>query len=83
MGGTQREVEINVAGRRRETQELRQYLVTASNELYLYEMECEGQGQPVPAPLKRAHAAIRAEVRRLEAEAEQLDEAATAAPSGA
>lgn len=48
--------------------ELRQHLINASNELYLYTLKCEGQGGVVPPALKRAHTSIRAELRRLEAE---------------
>lgn len=64
-----REVELNEPARAdRKTSELRQHLLNASNELYLFEMKCEAAGRPVPPALKRAHNTVRAELRRIEAE---------------
>ncbi len=64
-------VELNEPPRREPgAAELRQHLINASNELYLHELECETYGRPVPPALRRAHASIKAELRRLEAELE-------------
>jgi len=41
-----------------------QHLVNASNELFLYEQRCLREGRPVPEALRRAHRAVRAELRR-------------------
>jgi hypothetical protein len=60
-------VEINAARRRQEAREFRQHLINASNELYLHEMLCMDHGRPFPPALKRAHASLRAELKRLEA----------------
>ena len=65
------EVEINAARRRQKASEFRQHLVNASNELYLHEMLCAEHGRPVPPSLRRAHATIRAELKRLSADAEE------------
>lgn len=68
------ELEINARTRRKEAaREFRQHLINASNELYLQEQLCLADGQPFPETLRQAHAAIRAELRRLE-EAEAEDE---------
>lgn len=70
MSQPRRQIELNEPARRTvSVREFRQHLVSASNELYLHELLCVQQGREVPAPLKRAHAAIRAELKRLEAEA--------------
>ena len=67
MSAQRREIEINTAARRRErAAEFRQHLINASNELYLHEMLCLQHGLPFPASLRRAHGAIRAELKRLE-----------------
>jgi hypothetical protein len=60
-----RPVELNEPARESMT-ELRQHLVSASNELYLHELLSSRTGRPVPEALRRAHASIRAELRRLE-----------------
>jgi len=52
--------------------ELRQHLINASNELYLYDLLCLKQGQECPAALRRAHQAIRSELRRLEKRGAEL-----------
>ena len=46
--------------------ELRQHLISASNQLYLHELLCIQLGRKVSPSLKRAHASVRAEIRRLE-----------------
>jgi hypothetical protein len=61
-----REIEINSPGRVEDETELREHLVSASNELYLFELLCIRQGREVPAGVRRAHAAVRAELKRLE-----------------
>lgn len=63
-----REVELNADRRRQEAREFRQHLITASNELFLHARRCEEAGRPLPESLRRAHATVRAEIRRLEAE---------------
>jgi hypothetical protein len=63
-----REVELNVERRRQEAREFRQHLITASNELFLHARRCVEAGRPLPESLRRAHATVRAEIRRLEAE---------------
>lgn len=70
-----RTVELNEPGAR-DLNTLRQHLINASNELYLHELRCIQIGRPVPEALKRAHASVRAELKRLE---EALEEA-TAGP---
>lgn len=45
--------------------ELREHLVSASNELYLFEKRSLECGRTVPAALRRAHTAIRAEMKRV------------------
>jgi hypothetical protein len=62
-----REIEINSPGRAEDETELREHLVSASNELYLVELLCAQRGREVPAGVRRAHAAVRAELKRLEA----------------
>jgi len=47
---------------------LPQHLISASEALYRHELLCAEQGVPFPAALRRAWKAIRAEVRRLQAE---------------
>jgi hypothetical protein len=44
--------------------ELREHLVSASNELYLFEKRSLEAGRTVPTALRRAHTTIRAELRR-------------------
>jgi hypothetical protein len=62
-------VELNEPSQRAEkAREFRQHLISASNELYLHEMLCTQQGRPFPESLRRAHASVRAELKRLEAE---------------
>lgn len=64
-------MELNTPARRREqAREFRQHLMNASNELYLHDLKCREFGRPFPESLRRAHAAIRAELRRLEREGE-------------
>ena len=68
------ELELNARTRRKEAaREFRQHLINASNELYLQEQLCLTDGRPFPESLRQAHAAIRAELRRLE-EAEEEEE---------
>jgi hypothetical protein len=45
--------------------ELREHLVSASNELYLFEKRSLECGRQVPSALRRAHMAIRAEMKRV------------------
>jgi glutamyl-tRNA reductase len=71
MHSGRREVELNAARRRQEAREAREHLVTASNELFLHELKCRETGRTIPESLRRAHAAIRAELRRLEREEER------------
>lgn len=66
MSVQRREVEINAARRRQKALEFRQHLINASNELYLHEMQCLDEGREFPESLRRAHSAVRAELRRLE-----------------
>ncbi len=62
-----RELELNEQTRRRDQdREFREHLINASNELYLHEQLCLQYGRPCPEALTRAHAAIRAELARLE-----------------
>lgn len=46
--------------------ELREHLVSASNELYLFEKRSLESGRSVPSALRRAHTAIRAEMKRIQ-----------------
>ncbi len=72
MRAPQRVVELNEPARlREEAREFRQHLVNASNELYLHEQLCLRHGRELPSALKRAHGAIRTELKRLEAEEKQ------------
>lgn len=64
-------VELNEPPKPERTEELRQYLISASNGLYLYELISAQDGRAVPEALKRAHAALRAEIKRMEAAARQ------------
>ncbi|MFN3651222.1 MAG: hypothetical protein ACK47B_16725 [Armatimonadota bacterium] len=48
-------------------EEMRQHLISASNELFLYVMLCERHGREVPSAIQRAHASVRAELKRMEA----------------
>lgn len=69
MAGPRQSVELNEPPRREPGgAELRQHLINASNELYLHELRCETYGRPVTPALRRAHASIKAELRRLDAE---------------
>ena len=70
VSAQRREVELNTDRRRREAREFRQHLINASNELYLHALQCAEQGRPYPESLKRAHSAIRAELKRLDHEDE-------------
>jgi hypothetical protein len=63
---TARNVELNEPSAPRDLNTLRQHLINASNELYLHELRCVQIGRPVPEALKRAHASVRAELKRLE-----------------
>ncbi|HEU4752508.1 MAG TPA: hypothetical protein VFU47_05315 [Armatimonadota bacterium] len=66
-----RDLELNEPSRPRAGPgEFREYLISASNELYLFEMLSLQTGRPVPEALRRAHASIRAEMKRLEVEEE-------------
>lgn len=68
MSAVPREPELNAATRRRaRAREFRQHLLSASNELFLHERLCREHGRPFPEALRRAHRAIRAELRRLDA----------------
>ena len=51
---------------------LRQHLINASNELYLYELQSTKNNRPIPEAVKRAHTAVKAELRRIESELERL-----------
>lgn len=61
-------VELNEPTEVAKTEELRQYLISASNSLYLFELFSEQENRPVPEALKRAHSALRAEIKRMEAQ---------------
>lgn len=58
-------VELNAPSRPERTEQREQHLLSASNELYLYELLSFQDGHPVPEAIKRAHAAVRAEIKRL------------------
>lgn len=60
-----REVELNAARQNPAVREALEHLVSASNELYLHEQRCLELGRAFPESLKRAHASIRAEIRRM------------------
>jgi hypothetical protein len=60
-------VELNEPARPEPSEELREYLLSASNGLYLYELVSAREGCTVPESLKRAHSAVRAELKRMEA----------------
>lgn len=61
-------VEINEPSAPKDLGTLRQHLINASNEIYLFELESQRSGREVPDALRRAHTSIRAELRRIEAE---------------
>jgi hypothetical protein len=61
-------VELNEPGAREDLNTLRQHLINASNELYLHELRSTQAGRAVPDAIKRAHASVKAELRRLEEE---------------
>jgi hypothetical protein len=61
-------VELNEPSAPRDLDALRQHLINASNELYLHELRSTQAGRAVPDSLKRAHASVKAELRRLEVE---------------
>lgn len=63
-----RTVELNEPSAPKDLGTLRQHLINASNEVYLFELTCTQVGREVPEALRRAHASIRAELRRIEAE---------------
>jgi hypothetical protein len=68
MTAKQRTVELNEPSAQKDRPaELRQHLLSASNQLYLYELLCIQLGQDPPTAIKRAHATVRAELKRLEA----------------
>lgn len=58
-------IELNEPSRAERTEECEQHLISASNELYLYELLSVQEGRPVPEAIKRAHSAVRAELKRL------------------
>ena len=59
-------VELNEPSRpESQLTELREHLVSASNELYLFEKRSLQCGRAVPSALRRAHTAIRAEMKRV------------------
>lgn len=60
-------VELNEPARPEPSEELWEFLVSASNGLYLYELVSLREGCNVPESIKRAHSAVRAELRRMEA----------------
>jgi hypothetical protein len=68
MPAPRKVMELNEPSRRARAREFKQHLISASNELYLHEMLCREHGRAFPASLQRAHASIRAELKRLEAE---------------
>lgn len=67
MAAVPRQVELNTARPRESARtELREALISACESLYRVELLCEELGEPVPPSLRRAHAGVRAELRRLE-----------------
>lgn len=58
-------IELNEPSRPERTDQREQHLISASNELYLYELLSIQDGRPVPEAIKRAHSAVRAEIKRL------------------
>jgi hypothetical protein len=60
-------VELNEPAQPEPSEELREYLISASNGLYLYELVSTREGCTVPESIKRAHSAVRAELKRLDA----------------
>jgi len=76
VSAQRRMVELNTAQKGRETEELRQHLINASNDLYLYELLCQSAARPVSAALKRAHTTLRAELKRLETEIDAREQSA-------
>ncbi|MBM3947047.1 MAG: hypothetical protein FJ315_06585 [SAR202 cluster bacterium] len=52
----------------RRVREAREYLLTASNALFLYRSRCEEERLAVPERVIAAHAAIHAELKQLEDE---------------
>jgi len=68
MCALRKTVELNEPSRPPLPPELRQHLINASNELYLFEQRSAQARRAVSPALSRAHAAIRAELRRLERE---------------
>jgi hypothetical protein len=66
-GGPRLTVELNQPSRpESRLTELREHLVSASNELYLFEKRSLECGRSVPSALRRAHTAIRAEMKRVQ-----------------
>ena len=63
-----RTVELNEPSRRAGEDNLREHLLSAANELYLFEQRSAQLHRSVPESLKRAHAAVRAEIKRLREE---------------
>jgi hypothetical protein len=59
-------IELNEPSAAERTEELEQHLISASNELYLYELLCLQNGRAVPEAIKRARSAVRAEIKRLQ-----------------
>lgn len=58
-------IELNEPSRPEYTEQREQHLISASNELYLYELLSIQEGRAVPEAIKRAHSAVRAEIKRL------------------
>jgi len=58
-------IELNEPSRPERNDQREQHLISASNELYLYELLSIQDGRPVPEAIKRAHSAVRAEIKRL------------------
>lgn len=65
MSDKPKSVELNEPSRPERTEQREQHLLSASNELYLYELLSTQDGRPVPEAIKRAHSAVRAEIKRL------------------
>lgn len=65
MSDKPKTVELNEPSRPERTEQREQHLISASNELYLYELLSIQDGRPVPEAIKRAHSAVRAEIKRL------------------
>jgi hypothetical protein len=68
-----RTIELNEPSRRAGEDALREHLISAANEIYLFEHRSLLIDRPVPEAVKRAHSAIRAELKRLNADRERRE----------